>query len=664
MGVFRGEPPRPRWLPRLLMASLVLNGVVLGRPSGQPAVCGRSCCSVLPSCEYAKIVTCDCPDLDKTIIRKGDVPATAREVTIRRPRHVILEEDTIGGLPFLENFTVSDVGQLEIRRGVVLSEIPTSLRWLKFFRIDSVIVEPMAFFDPREVEQVSITFHQIGLLVIETNAFDMFLEDLVLKNVEDAYMRPEGFFKSVSMIELNNVSIEECHQGSFGQNSRRVMWTDVTMEEAKPGCITFRDGATFDVLGLRLNTVKTKAFSGNPRKVVIRDSQLGHLYENAFHLRLTKFTFRNVEVGTLHPFSLHISSKGPVYIDHVRIDEMQRDALRGIRLESPAPAKLLLIDLEILSAENSSFALSKTIKDRSLNASRINVKSRPIPVCPNEKYARFLTGVGDTGQMTPAQSKISEALTGNIFCDSFEWEGSEDFERPMVETAQDTSVEPKDGHGPGNRPKGNHEVEEADISAADTEDEYGPTKHVEEEQRPGHDAENASVSSNGVDDLNRLQDRTRVQDRTRSSSSLVDDQRPTADSKDDQGPKADTKDDHRPTADTKNDHRPTADTKNDHGPTADTKDDHSPTADTKEHHYVTANTEDDTTSVEGTKNDDVSVRDADDGDDHVGRDAHGHHGFKVGVAVAAGVLAVLIVGLFIWKLLKNSCPDYSPVANS
>ncbi|XP_043198955.1 uncharacterized protein LOC122368778 [Amphibalanus amphitrite] len=639
MGVFRGEPPRPRWLPRLLMISLVLIGAVQGRPSGQPAVCGRSCCSVMPSCEDAYRVTCDCPDLDKMIIRKEDLPSAAREVAIRRPRHVILEENTIGGLPFLVSFTVSDVGQLEIRRGVISSEISTQLRRLNFFRIDSLIVEPGAFFDSREMEQVSIAFHQIRLLVIETNAFDMFLEDLVLKNVKDAYMRPEGFFKSISMIELNNVSIEECHQGSFGQNSRRVMWTDVTMEEAKPGCTTFRDGATFDVQGLRLNTVKTKAFSGNPREVVIRDSQLGHLHQNALHLRLTKFTLRNVEVGTLHPFSLHISSKGPVYIDHVQIDEMQRDALRGIRLKSSAPAKLLLIDLEILSAENSSFALSKTIKDRSLNASRINVKSRPIPVCPNEKYARFLTGVGDTGQMTPAQSKISEALTGNIFCDSFEWEGSEDFERPMVETAQDASVEPKNGHGPGNRPKGDRGLEEEDVSDADNEDEDRPTK--QEEERPGHDAENASVSSGGVDDRDGLQVRTH------------DDHGPTADTKDDHGPTADTKDDHGLTADTKDDQRSTTDTKDqdDHVPTADTKDDQRPTADTKDDHGLTADTKVDQGPTTDTKDDKISVRDNDDNDGHAATDDGGSRTMAVVGGVLGGVaaFALLLAAVGLWK---------------
>ena len=43
----------------LLLTSLVFSGVV-SQASGEPAVCGRSCCSVLPSCADARRVDCDC----------------------------------------------------------------------------------------------------------------------------------------------------------------------------------------------------------------------------------------------------------------------------------------------------------------------------------------------------------------------------------------------------------------------------------------------------------------------------------------------------------------------------------------------------------------------------------------------------------------------------
>ena len=61
MGSPRGEPPRLLLL--LLLTSLVLSGVV-SRPSGEPAVCGMSCCSVLPSCVAGRIVDCNCPEKD------------------------------------------------------------------------------------------------------------------------------------------------------------------------------------------------------------------------------------------------------------------------------------------------------------------------------------------------------------------------------------------------------------------------------------------------------------------------------------------------------------------------------------------------------------------------------------------------------------------------
>ncbi|KAF0309526.1 hypothetical protein FJT64_019335 [Amphibalanus amphitrite] len=169
MAISRGESPRSRWLLKLLI-SLVLIGAVMGRPSGQPAVCGRSCCSVLPSCVDAKKVTCDCPHMDEMVLRRGDIPSTAQGVAIRNTRHVILEEDAIGDLSSLVNLTVSDVGQLEIRRDGMASHNQTRLRSVLFQSIQSLQAQSHSFTGIWQTE-TAVRMQLIKELHVMSNAF-------------------------------------------------------------------------------------------------------------------------------------------------------------------------------------------------------------------------------------------------------------------------------------------------------------------------------------------------------------------------------------------------------------------------------------------------------------------------------------------------------------
>ncbi|KAF0305317.1 hypothetical protein FJT64_023046 [Amphibalanus amphitrite] len=435
MGVFRGEPPRPRWLPRLLMISLVLIGAVQGRPSGQPAVCGRSCCSVMPSCEDAYRVTCDCPDLDKMVLRRGDIPSTAQRVAIRNTRHVILKEDTIGGLPFLVNFTVSDVDQLEIRRDGMASHNQTRLRSVLFQNIQSLQAQSHSFTGIWQTE-TAVRMQLIKELHVMSNAFSYQAIEtgpsVSLQNVHRLNLESSGFSAPMFGMYLTNVTMDECQKESFGGNTYVTEWNNVAITDMHAKCFhSLKHVGSLNLNSVQIATIRRGAFSGDIRSLFVQNSHFGTIEKSGINMRVSNMDVYKSTIDELKSEGINMFAKEWFKMKTIRINHLRKNAFLGVKMgkDNVGISRILkLHKVEIIEAENGSLTFSTCnevdLRDLDLTA--------PLPpICPTDRWTRSLSAGGAGGRLSQAQYQLFFQLLDRRWCAEDGWtEFPDSAERP------------------------------------------------------------------------------------------------------------------------------------------------------------------------------------------------------------------------------------------
>ena len=360
--------------------------------------------------------------LFQLFLRHGDIPAMALSVTIRNSAHVIVEENAIGGLASLVNFTLSDIDQLEIRRGGMTSQNQHRLRSVRFENVKSVQVESKAFAGTWQA-QTTILMHHIEELRVQSRAFlyqtDVAGPTVSLQHVNMLNIEPYGFSAPVFLVSLANVGMDACHEGSFGGNTFITEWTNVTANKIETNCFYgVNDTASLNLISFKANQIDTGAFSGNVGELIIERSFFGTIREKGFNMSVSSMEVTKSSFVDLHTTALHVLARKSLWLNLIRIDRLRKNALIGLSAGQDADGSVPMLrirKLEIIEGEEGSLTFSECATVQLIDVDLVAPWPR---ICPTEKWTRTMSGGGPEGQLTQSQSQLYQQLKRRHLCPS------------------------------------------------------------------------------------------------------------------------------------------------------------------------------------------------------------------------------------------------------
>ncbi|KAF0297425.1 hypothetical protein FJT64_005126 [Amphibalanus amphitrite] len=358
-------------------------------------------------------------------LRKGDIPATAHSVTIRNMQHLILEEDVIGDLPSLVNLTVSDVGQLEIKRDGMASHNQTRLRSVLFQNVQSLQAESHSFSGVWQSE-TTIRMHHIENLHVMSGAFSYQASitgpSVSLQHVHSLDLESSGFSAPMFSMSLTNVTMDDCQEHSFGGSAYYTEWNTVKVKGMRAKCFHGQNAlGSFTINSLSVESTYPGSFYGDVQELRVENSHLGTIQGESFNLTVSSMEISKSSIGELHSKGLKVLARESFKLDVIRVNQLRKDAFLGVQMVRGAdgfsPA-FKIRKMEVMETENGSLTFSPCTEVR---ISELDVTAPLPPICPTERWTRALSAGGVAGQLSQAQYELFFVLLDRRWCDEDAW---------------------------------------------------------------------------------------------------------------------------------------------------------------------------------------------------------------------------------------------------
>ncbi|XP_043232004.1 uncharacterized protein LOC122386661 [Amphibalanus amphitrite] len=412
----------------LLLPAPALTGSV-GRRSPGPAVCEIAVCSVRPSCANARSVSCPSPGNETMTLHQDFFPTGVLSVNISGWSHVIIDEGAIKSLHSLVNFTISHAQRLDIESHGMASHSNNSLRLVRFENIASLHVKTGSFAGHWE-SQTAIQMHHIGHLDVESRAFDYHQAEeaddhraeegpsFLLQYVKMLNLESSWITGSVFEYVMNNVTMDVCHEESFGGRAFFSEWNNVTIGNISNKCFHSRnDMASFVIRNLLVKgDMHPYAFSGAVNELIIWDSYFDVVQSKSFNMTVCTMQVIGSRIRELQPEGLCVSVKEILRLETTRIDHIHKDALVRITVDESIKEldPLLTLDkLTIVKADAGSMSLSRCAKVRMIWLDMLYPWPR---ICPAYKWVQWLTEGGVDRQLGQYQYQLFLQLIRRRMC--------------------------------------------------------------------------------------------------------------------------------------------------------------------------------------------------------------------------------------------------------
>ncbi|XP_043198954.1 uncharacterized protein LOC122368777 [Amphibalanus amphitrite] len=372
------------------------------------------------------------------VLRRGDIPSTAHSVTTRNTRHVILEEDAIGDLPSLVNLTISDVGQLEIRRDGMASHNQTRLRSVLFQNIQLLHAESHSFTGIWQTE-TAVRMQLIKELHVMSNAFSYQAIEtgpsVSLQNVHRLNLQSNGFSATMFGMYLTNVNMSECQKESFGGNTYVTEWNNVAITDMHAKCFhSLKHVGSLNLNSVQIATIRRGAFSGDIRSLYVQNSHFGTVEKSGINMRVSNMDVYKSTIDELKSEGINMFAKEWFKMKTIRINHLRKNAFLGVKMgkDNVGISRILKLHrIEIIEAENGSLTFSDCnevdLRDLDLTA--------PLPpICPTDRWTRSLSAGGAGGRLSKAQYQLFFQLLDRRWCSEDGWtEFPDSAERPSCQ---------------------------------------------------------------------------------------------------------------------------------------------------------------------------------------------------------------------------------------
>ncbi|XP_043203223.1 uncharacterized protein LOC122371155 [Amphibalanus amphitrite] len=396
---------------RLLTSLMTLLVVTSLLPSTlgckDTSICRFSCCTAVPNCDEAKQIDCVCPVLDEMILTPDSIPAGTTSLSISKVSNLTIGGHSFHRLNSLIHFTVSDIGAVIIGRKGMSLHPKNVLRIFIARRVESLNVDEHGLTGKwqTEPEQTTIIFEEIKELNIASRGLSYATSEsdegltVRISNIATLSLASKAFDARIRDLLLENVSMPQCHMGTFENKIHSLELNKVTILDVKTRCFNSvgEHGNGLDcgvhITNSTLGTVKSQAFSGNITNIKLDQKTLvGKVNKHGFQVQAKDFIVKNSKIDTLSSKSLSVTCKKTFAIKDVSIGRLRTDAFKDVRAVRQSVPTVSLESLEVGVAEPGSLSFQRCL---CVDASKLHIQLSDEEKCPTEQWARRILGVTD-----------------------------------------------------------------------------------------------------------------------------------------------------------------------------------------------------------------------------------------------------------------------------
>ena len=346
---------------------------------------------------------------------------SVQAVRILNTKNVNIHSDAISGLPSLTSLSLRDMDTAVIEQGGMNMQKQAKPRQVLIENIETLNIKSQAF-SGFWGQHNSVEMRKIARLHIESHAFHYESRSLgpslMLQDIGMLTLASKSFKSPVARMYLNKVVMETCHDESFGGDIQATEFDNVTIGEAKAGCVTgFGSSTALSVKSSRIDVIHSRAISGQLSQLIIKNSDFLTMHEKSMDLKVKNMTMSDLFVQQLHSNGLIVKADDSIRLKKIRVNSLGKNALVGLQIEPTSTGfypPVVIDQLEVIDAEQGSLTFSECTD---VQMTDLDLEAPWPHICPTERWTRALSEGAVSGPLSPAQHEVFWQLYEKGLCD-------------------------------------------------------------------------------------------------------------------------------------------------------------------------------------------------------------------------------------------------------
>ena len=268
---------------------------------------------------------------------------------------------------------------------------------------------------------LTINILNANTVIIKKDAFNTGILSLSLENISLLILEPGAISPIQELLLLTNVHMEECPEYSFGSQIK-TFFKNISITNAQANCINGSRFNEFSISSSKINTIKSKAFSGEMKNMEIIDSDFLIIEENGINLKIeNSFKIKNFFSRKFESNALSILSNNEIKVEKLKVILMERNAIKNMLIKKTPSGfcpPMSFHGIDITEAKPGSLAFSKCSDIALTDLSVDSVNFENSENCPStEKLTRIITDTPDYELLDSTQEPIFWNLYEKSTCD-------------------------------------------------------------------------------------------------------------------------------------------------------------------------------------------------------------------------------------------------------